>query len=48
MNARYAAIVLAGGFSTRMQQFKPLLPLGEETITDHVIATFLSAVSMYY
>jgi molybdenum cofactor cytidylyltransferase len=42
VKARYAAVVLAGGFSTRMQQFKPLLPLGEETITDHVISTFLS------
>jgi putative nucleotidyltransferase with HDIG domain len=39
----YAAIVLAGGLSTRMQQFKPLLPLGEETATDHVIDAFLSA-----
>ncbi len=43
MNARYVAIVLAGGLSTRMKQFKPLLPLGEATITDHIIATFLSA-----
>ena len=25
-----------------MKQFKPLLPLGEATVTDHVIATFLS------
>ena len=39
---RYAAIILAGGFSSRMKQFKPLLPLDEATITDHVIATFLS------
>jgi molybdenum cofactor cytidylyltransferase len=38
---QYAAIILAAGFSRRMEQFKPLLPLGEETITDHVIATFL-------
>jgi molybdenum cofactor cytidylyltransferase len=43
VNERYAAIVLAGGLSTRMNQFKPLLPLGEATITDHVISTFLSA-----
>ncbi len=43
MSAPYAAIVLAGGLSTRMKQFKPLLPLGNEIITDHVIATFLSA-----
>lgn len=39
---RYAAIVLAGGLSSRMKQFKPLLPLGEATVTDHVMATFLS------
>lgn len=37
---RYAAVILAAGFSSRMEQFKPLLPLGEKTITDHVIATF--------
>jgi molybdenum cofactor cytidylyltransferase len=43
VNARYAAIVLAGGLSTRMKQFKPLLPLGDATITDYVINTFLRA-----
>jgi molybdenum cofactor cytidylyltransferase len=43
VNARYAAIVPAGGLSTRMHQVKPLLPLGEETVADHVIAAFLSA-----
>jgi molybdenum cofactor cytidylyltransferase len=43
LNARYAAIVLAGGLSTRMKQFKPLLPLGDETITDRVISLFLNA-----
>ncbi len=43
MSAQYAAVVLAGGFSARMGHFKPLLPIGQETITDHVIATFLSA-----
>jgi molybdenum cofactor cytidylyltransferase len=42
LKARYAAIVLAGGLSTRMKQFKPLLPLGGETITDRVIDLFLS------
>lgn len=42
MSARYAAIVLAGGLSTRMKQFKPLLPLGEGTITDRVIDLFLN------
>jgi len=42
VKARYAAVVLAGGLSTRMKQLKPLLPLGEGTITDHVISTFLN------
>jgi molybdenum cofactor cytidylyltransferase len=37
---RYAAIILAAGLSSRMPQFKPLLPLDGETITDHVISTF--------
>jgi len=45
---RYAAIVLAAGFSHRMQQFKPLLLLGKETIADHLMATFLhSGVEVY-
>ena len=39
---RYAALVLAAGFSSRMEIFKPLLSLGRETITDHVVSTFLS------
>jgi molybdenum cofactor cytidylyltransferase len=42
VKARYAAIVLAGGLSTRMKQFKPLLPLGGATITDRVIDLFLN------
>jgi molybdenum cofactor cytidylyltransferase len=42
VKARNAAIVLAGGLSTRMKQFKPLLPMGDATITDHVISTFLN------
>ena len=41
-NPPFAAIILAAGLSSRMQQFKPLLPLGKATITDHVIATFKS------
>ncbi|MFC2069704.1 NTP transferase domain-containing protein [Chloroflexota bacterium] len=45
---RYAAIVLAAGFSHRMQHFKPLLPLGKETIADHLMATFLqNGVDVY-
>ncbi len=42
MNTRYAAIILAGGLSTRMKQFKPLLSLGESTVVDHIINTYLS------
>jgi len=38
---RYAAVILAAGFSRRMGQFKPLLPLGNTTITGHLISTFL-------
>jgi CTP:molybdopterin cytidylyltransferase MocA len=38
---KYAAVVLAAGFSSRMKQFKPLLPLGEGTVTDRVISIFL-------
>jgi len=36
---RLAAIVLAAGLSSRMKQFKPLLPLGKTTIVNYVIAT---------
>lgn len=37
---RYAAIILAAGFSSRMEQFKPLLRLGGETMVDRVISMF--------
>ena len=40
MSTRYAAVILAGGLSTRMEQFKPLLPLGDKTVVDHIIGTF--------
>ena len=44
----YAAIVLAAGFSHRMQCFKPLLPLGGKTITDHVMNTYIeNGVDIY-
>jgi CTP:molybdopterin cytidylyltransferase MocA len=36
----YAAVILAGGLSSRMNRFKPLLSLGNGTIADHVIETF--------
>jgi molybdenum cofactor cytidylyltransferase len=43
MNTSYTAVILAGGLSTRMQQFKPLLPLGDKAVVDHIIGTFLGA-----
>lgn len=39
----FAVLILAGGFSRRMGKFKPLLSIGGETITDHLISTFLSS-----
>lgn len=38
--ARYAAIILAAGYSSRLEQFKPLLSLGGKTIADRVISIF--------
>lgn len=38
----YAAVVLAGGFSRRIRRPKPLLPLGDATVTDRIISTFIS------
>jgi molybdenum cofactor cytidylyltransferase len=38
-----AAIVLAAGFSERMGEFKPLLPLGGETILERCVALFREA-----
>lgn len=40
---RFAAIVLAAGLSARMKEFKPLLPLGNDTVTDTVISTLSAA-----
>ena len=39
----YSVIVLAAGFSSRMKSFKPLLPLGDSTVIDTVIASYRSA-----
>jgi molybdenum cofactor cytidylyltransferase len=41
-NPRFAAVILAAGFSSRMKQLKPLLPLGEVTVTGYAISTFQS------
>lgn len=40
---RVAALVLAGGYSSRAQAFKPLLPLTETTIIERSIANFFRA-----
>jgi len=37
-----AAVVPAAGFSTRMREFKPLLPFGDSTVVEQVIATLRS------
>ncbi len=40
---RLAGIILAAGMSARMRRLKPLLPLGDTTVTGHVIATLQNA-----
>jgi molybdenum cofactor cytidylyltransferase len=39
-SSAFAAIILAGGFSSRMGCFKPLLMIDGETIVDRVISTY--------
>ncbi len=39
-NYLYAAVILAAGLSSRMHAFKPLLPVNNETVADHVISLF--------
>jgi len=36
----FAAIILAAGFSSRMGRFKPLLPMGDETLIEKCIKLF--------
>ena len=43
MNKKISAIILSAGFSTRMGRFKPLLPLGDETVIERVIGLFRKA-----
>ncbi len=38
-----AAIILAAGVSSRMGKFKPLLPLGNKTVIERIVAMFLHA-----
>lgn len=40
MTDKVAAIVLAAGFSSRMGEFKPLLPLGETTVLERTVTLF--------
>jgi molybdenum cofactor cytidylyltransferase len=41
MNASpYTAIILAAGFSSRMEHFKPLLKIGGRTAVDHLISLY--------
>lgn len=35
-----SAIILAGGYSSRMQAFKPLLPLGGSTVLENTVKVF--------
>jgi molybdenum cofactor cytidylyltransferase len=39
----FSAIVLAAGYSTRMQAFKPLLALGRERVVERTVAMFKDA-----
>jgi len=43
MKTRVAAIILAAGYSSRMGEFKPLLPLGETTVLERIITLFQDA-----
>ena len=38
-----SAIILAAGFSTRMEEFKPLIRIGEKTFAEHAIGLFKRA-----
>jgi molybdenum cofactor cytidylyltransferase len=42
-NDRIVALILAAGFSSRMETFKPLLPVGGSPLVERTIARFLQA-----
>ena len=42
-NGRSVALILAAGFSSRMETFKPLLPVGGSPLIERTIARFLQA-----
>ena len=37
MNGKFAAVILAAGYSSRMGDFKPLLPVGKMTAVERLI-----------
>ena len=43
LDCNLAALVLAAGYSSRMGQFKPLLPFGRRTVVESAIACFREA-----
>lgn len=40
MQDKFSAVILAAGYSSRMVEFKPMLPLGDMTIIERVITLF--------
>ncbi|MDR3561568.1 MAG: NTP transferase domain-containing protein [Negativicutes bacterium] len=42
-DSRFAALILAAGYSSRAPGFKPLLPLGERTVIEAAITSFRQA-----
>lgn len=42
LNHKIAAVIIAAGYSSRMGAFKPLLPLGDQTVIDVTISLFHS------
>ena len=43
LEKRFGACILAAGFSSRMGMFKPLLPLGDKTVIERVLAVSKAA-----
>ena len=42
-NKDFAAVILAGGLSSRMKSFKPLLPIGELTAIERLVNSVRAA-----
>ena len=43
MEGRISAIILSGGYSSRMGEFKPLLPMGNGTVVERAVELFRGA-----